>query len=243
VAVASAVILFGGLIAFVPYLLKQRFWLTSVAAATLENPLLSTTAFPLAGNQRACMNAVTVTHQSGIAAFELFPGARSEQTGPPLELLLSAPGYRAVARLPAGGYGARVEFQIAPPPHSLIGSACLINRGRTPVILEGTTDPRLTSRSALTIDGKQVVGNLTLTFLNRRMRSRLAGLGEYFEHVSNLTDRLVPVWLVWILFIVTLLAVPIVIVVAFGRAVSADYAVRRTGREAIAQTRADRGGG
>jgi hypothetical protein len=223
VALIAAIVIVGGaLIGFAPWLLKKQQWRASVADATATAAKLSTSPFVLAPHQRACMDAVAVTHNSALPTFQLASAAAAE--GPPLELLLTAPGYRALAALPAGGYAAHVQFQIRPPRHSVIATACLTNVGTTPIALEGTTALRTTSRSLLTIDGKPVAGNLTLIFQQPHPRTRAADLNEVVEHASNLTDRLVPVWLVWLLAACLVVGLPLGVVVALQRAVREDQA-------------------
>lgn len=169
------------------------------------------------------MSSVTVTPRSRIAQFRLYPAAAVRNEGPPLDLQLSAPDYRYTANLAGNGYGSRfVEFQITPPPRPLLGTACVFNAGRTALPLEGTTDPRTTSRSVLTLDGKPVAGNVTLRFYEWHRVSKLQNLSEIFERVSDLTERLVRFWMVWMLALLALLGVPIGIVAAFYRALRED---------------------
>jgi hypothetical protein len=80
----------------------------------------------------------------------------------------------------------------------------------------------MTSRSTMTIDGKPATGNLTLTFLERGKQSVLAHIPTAFEHVSNLTDNLIPVWLTWVFALLTLVCIPLGIVAALRRAVLED---------------------
>jgi hypothetical protein len=224
------VILIGLPLMFVPgvpgnesSLVRKEPQLASVADALAPNAALKISAFTLRPRQRMCMSAVTVTPRSRIAQFRLYPPAAAGNVGPPLNLLLRAPGYRFAADLASGAYGSRfVEFTITPPPRAVIGTACVLDAGGSAVPLEGTTDPRTTSRSALTLDGKPVTGNLTLRFFEWHRVSKLQNLGEIFERVSNLTDRLVPFWLVWLLAVSALFAVPIGIVAAFHRALRED---------------------
>jgi hypothetical protein len=227
VLVAAIVILAGALLGFVPFLRKQQHPKAWVADAVAPHANLSTSAFVLAPHQRACMDAVAFTPKSAQATFLLASTAAAEHEGPPLELLLAAPGYRALANLPAGGYSMHVAFDIRPPRRPVIGTACVINSGKVPVALAGTTALRTTSRSLLTIDGKPVVGNLTFTVLEKHPKSRLAILPDVVEHVSNLTDQLVPTWLVWLLAACLVAGVPVVIVIAFQRAVREDEAATR----------------
>jgi hypothetical protein len=219
VAVACVVILLGGL-GMVPYLLKRQPTLATVVSTPRVNTLLNrgVSAFPVGAHQQACMSAVTVTHQSAVAGYELRAegGARGV---PPLELLISAPGYHATSELPGGEYEKHLQFLIRPPRHSVIASACLLDRGTVPVAVEGTTDPATLSRSVLSIDGRPVAGNLTLNFFEDREQTRLAGVSEAFERISILTDHLIPVWLVWIVALATLVGVPMGTLYAVRRAI------------------------
>jgi hypothetical protein len=177
----------------------------------------------LFGGQRLCMSSVTVTPSSRIARFDLRKRFPATASAPPLELLLSAPGYRAAATLPARGVaaGLAVAFDIASPKRTVIGTACLRNLGRTQVSLEATSD-RTTSRSVMTVDGSPVAGNVTLRFIERQREPRLTHLAAAFEDISNLTDDLVPVWLVWMLAACIVFAVPISVVAALYRALRED---------------------
>jgi hypothetical protein len=128
-----------------------------------------------------------------------------------------------------GAYGEKVapftprqHVVITPPATSRIGTACFVDAGRSPVLLDGTSEPRFLARSTMTIDGKPVVGTIGLTFFAERPTSRLQQLGEIFDHASNLTDHLVPVWLIWIIVIVALIGIPVAVVRAFYRSLRED---------------------
>jgi len=116
---------------------------------------------------------------------------------------------------------------MAPPDHALIGTACFTNRGATTVLLAGSTEPRTISRSVTIIGGKQVVGDISLAFIDNRPRSLMERLDEVFGHASNLTDHLVPVWLIWTLTILVAVGVPTGVVLAFYRALQQDEVAAR----------------
>jgi hypothetical protein len=128
-----------------------------------------------------------------------------------------------------GAYGEKVapftprqHVAITPPATSRIGTACFVDAGRTPVLLDGTSEPRFLARSTMTIDGKPVAGTIGLTFFAERPTSRLEQLGEIFDHASNLTDHLIPVWLIWIIVIVALIGIPVAVVRALYRSLRED---------------------
>jgi hypothetical protein len=216
-----ALVLFGALVRLAPYLTRAS---QPVAQAPAPSALFALSEFALAPGEQACMNAVTIDPHSEVAQFRLRPPKPTLSGGPPVELVLRGAGYRSVAHV-AGGYpGGAVGLAFTPPRRTLIGEACFVDRGRTPVLLDGTSEPRTISRSALLIGGKRVVGDVALTFLESRSRTQLQRLGEIFAHASNLTDRLVPVWLIWVLAVLVAGGVPVAVVVAFYRALLEDEA-------------------
>jgi hypothetical protein len=101
----------------------------------------------------------------------------------------------------------------------LIAEACFVNEGGTVVDLIGTTEPETVTRSATTIGGKSVAGDIALTFLGAHSHSLLEELGVIAEHASNLTDGLLPPWLLWLLAIVVAFGVPSCVVAALYLAV------------------------
>jgi hypothetical protein len=224
-ALTLLLVLLGALAWFLPYLLRVQ---QPVAEVPTPPALFVLTEFAVPPHDQACMDGVTIVPNARLAQFKLRPATATPAGGPPVELLISAPGYRARAQVPGGYPGGSVTLPIDPPKRSVIGVACFVNRGSTPVALDGTTEPRTVARSATQIGGKSVVGDIALAFLDSRQRSLLHRLGEVFGHASNLTDRLVPVWLIWILAALVTLGVPIGTGAAF-------YAALRT-EETAAQS-------
>ncbi len=101
-----------------------------MSAVPAPNALTATTSYQLAPREQACMTAVAVEPNSLAAQFELHPATPSPQGGPPVALVLSAPGYRSVSQL-AGGYpGGLATLPMTPPRHSLLATACFVDRGR-----------------------------------------------------------------------------------------------------------------
>jgi hypothetical protein len=189
---------------FVPYLAKKEQHFSSVAAGP---GLFSYTQFTVPGGRDACMDSVTLARRTNQVQFSVRPEP-SARGGPPLEVVLSAAAYEARTHL-AGGYpGGVATLPIAAPPADEIGRACFLDRGRAPMLLLGTTEGRAISRSPLLIDGRQVPGDLTVAFVEGHTRSLLGDLSEAFGHAANLTDRLVPVWLLWILAVLAAFGIP-----------------------------------
>jgi hypothetical protein len=221
--VLAAVAVVGLLALFASYLLhKER----PVAGTPAPRALFTATHFTIPARGSACMSSLTLPPSGRILALELGEAVSEARGSPPLEVLLTAPGYRAVAHVPGEQAEGEVQVPVRPPPRYLIGSACLMNRGSTPAALLGSTEPRSASRVKLVVNGKPTDGDIALTFFSSRRESRLSRLGQVFGRASNLTDHLIPVWLVWTLAITVLLAIPTATVAMFRRAVREDEAPR-----------------
>lgn len=195
----------GGLIWWRPFLERNRQPVASVSAPV---GLFTADNFSVPAQGKACMTSVAFEPEGRLASFGLRPATTSPKGGPPVDLVLSAHGYRAVLHVPGGYPGGSVLLPIAPPPRSEVGQACFVNRGHSTVLLTGTNEPRSVSRSLMTIDGRSVVGDVALAFYDNRQRSLLSSLDEVFAHASALTDRLVPVWLIWVVAALVFVGAP-----------------------------------
>ncbi|HEX5309225.1 MAG TPA: hypothetical protein VFW38_09125 [Solirubrobacteraceae bacterium] len=218
-AAMAVLILAGALIWFRPYLTEKRPVISEVPA---PSALFALTEFPLAPHGQACMSSVGINPTSRVAEFHLRPAKSTPAGGPPVELVLSAPGYRATLHVPGGYPGGSVALPIAAPKRATIGTACFVNRGRTTVLLDGTTEPRTVSRSTVSVDDRTTPGDIALTLTDSQPRSLLDRLDEIFGHASNLTDRLVPVWLIWLIAALVAFGVPVGMVLAFYRGLRED---------------------
>jgi hypothetical protein len=220
-ALAAILILAGGLLRVRPYLTNDGQPIADIPTPTA---LAAITEFAVAPGGQACMSTVALTPNSDLAQFGFPPVKPAPRVAPAVELVLSAPGYRASARVPSEDLGSEVTLPIAPPKHAVIGTACFVNHASKTVKLNGTTEPRTVARSATLVDGTSVVGDIALTFLASHPRSLLDSLGEIFGHASNLTDRLVPVWLIWILAVLVAFGVPVGMVASLYWALQEDTA-------------------
>src|SRR5580658_454696 len=118
---AGGLIIAGALIWFRPYLTQTQ---QPVAEVPTPSALFAVSEFAVPPHQQACMDSITVEPDSRIAQFQLRPAKPTPQGGPPIELVLRAPGYRATVKVPGGYPGGGVALPIIPPPtHALIGSA------------------------------------------------------------------------------------------------------------------------
>jgi hypothetical protein len=221
-ALAGVLLLVGVLVWFVPYLTRKEQW---PAGTPDPSALFALAEYPLKEGQKACVSDITIEKTSRLAQVELRPVNAAKHLGPPVELVLEGEGYRGVMHVPGGYPGGSAALPIEPPPNrTVLGSACFINRGHTEVLLDGTEETRTLSRSTTLVDGVPKPGDIALTFIDSRPRSLLSSLGEVFEHASNLTDRLIPVWLVWVIALLVALGVPTGVLAALQRALREDEA-------------------
>lgn len=215
----AVVILVGALHWFRPFLTKQELAATSVPAP----PALSTLDyFSLAPGQQACMGQVTITSNSGLAEFIVQPARSTSKATQRIELQLSAPGYNSTATATAPASRTALQVPITPPRHDTVGMVCFVNRGRAAVTFYGTNEPRSVTRSPLVVAGTPEIGEITLTLRSAKASSLSDRLGEVFEHASNLTDDLVPVWLIWLIALLTCIGVPIALLAAFYLALAEE---------------------
>ena len=174
---AAAAILLGALLWFRPYVTKKQ---VSVSAVPAPNALTATTSYQLAPGEQACMTAVAVEPQTAWQRSSSCTRRRpARRVGRPVALVLSAPGYRSVSQL-AGGYpGGLATLPVTPPKHSLLATACFVNRGDTDVVLLGSAEARTISRSGTSVGGVSVVGDVALTlFDTHRGRAARAGRND-----------------------------------------------------------------
>jgi hypothetical protein len=223
-ALMLALMLAGALGWVIPYLRAPR---PVVAGVPAPPPLFTASAFTLAAHEQACMSDVTVESNSRLAEFELRPARPGPAGGPPVRLVLRAHDYQASVNVPGGypGGAATLPITPGPPARTVIASACFTNLGHAPVNLQGSTEPRTIAHSSTRVGGRAVAGDITLTFYDSPERSLLRHLGEVFSHASNLTEGLVPVWLIWAIVLLVAFGVPGGIAAAFYIALRGEVAI------------------
>ena len=214
-------ILAGAAAWFGPYLRRPR---PVVAGVPTPPPLFTVSDFALPPHGQACMKEVMVQANSRLAGFDLRPALQSPRGGPPVRLVLRAPGYEASVKVPGGYPGGSATLPIVPGPPSraTLTTACFTNLGDRTVDLQGSTESRTVARSSTFVNGRAVAGDISLAFFDSPERSLLSQLGEVFSHASNLTEGLLPVWLIWLIALLAAFGVPAGITVAFYLALRAE---------------------
>jgi hypothetical protein len=160
--------------------------------------------------QQACIAPVPL--EPALRSVRMVLQARGAQASP-LEVELRAPGYRGTGRFTgyrAGG-AVSVEAAVSPaPPRDVDGTLCLRNAGRRAVGLVGTDEPLSVTLPATTIDGKPA-GEVdpAITFLGGPPQSMMSRAGTILARASNFTGGYVPLWLLWPLAVLLVLAAPL----------------------------------
>ncbi len=187
-----------------PFATKDR-----ALPATVPQPpaikTLSLVEVPAGG--RACLKDVAVDQHSALARVKV---GSEGVPGPPLTLVLTGEGYRAVARQP-GGYpdNAVVDLPVRPPRAVTEVDACLRNGGTARILLYGTAD-RAQSTALTYVDGKRVPANFQLAFFE----ARPASFADRAATIADRTTRFRPggAWLAWLLAGLVLVGVPVALV-------------------------------
>src|SRR3954447_19040883 len=215
--VTVGVLLFVGLLLLrgIPFLTEQREVIASTPtprAVGLVSPL------DLAPGSEVCQSPVTFSADSEVA--RVWAADNQRGSGPPLRLTATGPGYKATARA-GGGYRAReaIDTLLRTPKHSLLGKFCIRNEGPGVASLGGTQEGRTVGRTVTTLDGGVQLTHLSLVLHRAEPASAGSRIGTLLAHDAAL-NPLSPL-LVWILAIVTLLAVPFAVFRAFASSLAA----------------------
>jgi len=142
---------------------------------------------------------------------------------PPLRVEVQAQSYRSVARL-AGGYP--FDIPVVVPLRAPTGDVddvrvCIRNEGKA-MALVGTKEPRDLSQVRVRLDGKEVVVQPWLTFVERRPASVLERSSEILDRVAAFRPFPAVPLLLGMLAVLVLVGVPLAVVSALALAQRAD---------------------
>jgi hypothetical protein len=204
--VAVAVIVCVGAATFVPFLTRDR---TVTVATPVPDPISPLEKLKLKRGANLCLHSIPFTPDA--ARVRLLVPALD---GPPqpLTVRLRAAGLdesRRVAATYAAGTPLTVGF--SPVEQASYGTVCVRNAGRRAVNIGMTSDPRNSSRSNPTINGKPYGNEVPITLLAAEKASLISRLGEVRDHIAAFKPGLAGA-LVWPLFLLAAFAVPALIV-------------------------------
>ncbi|MDX6721232.1 MAG: hypothetical protein QOJ63_3486 [Solirubrobacteraceae bacterium] len=142
---------------------------------------------------------------------------------PPLRIVVRATGYRSVARLAAGyPFGAPVVVPIRPPTRDVEDArACIRNEGKA-IALVSTVVSRELARVSVRIDGRKVVPQPWLTFVQIPPASVLDRPGEILDRVAAFRPFPAVPLLLGVLAVLAILGVPLAVVGALALADRTD---------------------
>ncbi len=223
-AVASVLVVFalGALVRFVPHLTEDHP--VSVSTPSPEG-LVSVQEVKVRPGQRACIAPVPI--EPAIRRVRMVLHALGTSASP-LDIELRGPGYRGTGRFAGYAPGTRVPVvaDVTPAPTSTAdGTLCLRNTGRRSVGLVGTDEGFSASLPGTVVDGK-TAGPIdpALAFLDGPPRSLWSQAGTVLGRASDFTGGVVPLWLLWPLTVLFVLAAPVALAVGFAATVRRDSA-------------------
>lgn len=224
-AIACVLVVFaaGALLSYVPHLTEDHQ--VSVSTPSPEG-LVSIKEVKVRPGQRACIAPVPLEPAIERVRMVLHSLGTSSS---PLVLELRGPGgYRATGRFagyPAGAQVPVVAVVSASPPKAAEGELCLRNAGGRSVGLVGTDEGFSASLPGTKVDGESAGAiDPALTFLDGPPRSLLSRAGAVLGHASDFTGGVVPLWLLWPLTVLLVLAMPIAVALAFASTIRSDSA-------------------
>jgi hypothetical protein len=174
--------------------------------------------FRLAPAQRACLVAVPLDRDSGVAQLWV---RRAPAPAATLELTAAAPGYGAVGRVQVAPHDVRdqeppISIPLAPPRHSTVGTVCVRNAGTSDVELIGTAQARALTHSAVVLDGVRQPRAFSLRLLDAHRRDMLARAPQLVDRAAALSPF--GPWLFWALIPLLALGLPLLVGTALYRA-------------------------
>jgi hypothetical protein len=165
----------------------------ATSASPTLSPLFSRAVVLARKGDEACIAPVTYYANTGRARFRMRV-PRAPQ--PRLELVASAPGYRATTstKLPVGVEGT-VNVEFRSPGREVTGRFCWRNEGPTPVQLIGTNEGRSLTIVEATLNGRpRKDEEIELILFARGGHSLRSRRGELIDRAASLTGGLLPTW-------------------------------------------------
>jgi hypothetical protein len=201
---------------------KPRDAMTAVATPP---PLRQMEPVTLEPGQRACQDQVALEDDTRTVRF--YSGSPTPDV-PQLRVSVRGPGYRAERLSPAGevaGGGADgiYDIQIPRPSRSLIATVCVASASRTQAaLLAGSLEDRVHSRSTTEVDGRPLKTRLGLVLLSGGPRSVASHPKQVLQRAATFQPPFVGWFLLALLGLAVVVAVPAAAVFAILRALRDD---------------------
>jgi hypothetical protein len=180
----------------------------------------------LAAHDSACLTPITFSPETRQVQITV------QSDGPRhLELVAQGAGWTERHPVTAGGGRAILRVPIT-QPRTVTGSLCVTNAGRAKASLVGTDEPRSRTIVQETVNGKPGPPGRTfaVSLLAKSPQTLLQRLDDAVRGASTLSGGLAPTFLLWILLVLCLIAIPVFPVVAFVLAAGGYRSSRRSPR-------------
>jgi hypothetical protein len=219
---SKPVVITAALIGAVFAVLSARFLLADrdlVAATPSPRPVFKISLIDVPPGEPLCIGDVTIPKDARQIRFQVGTYGRS---GPALDVALTAPGYSARVRVPAGyADSALVVEPMNPPENDVLGEVCVRHDGAERIALVGTAEERTRSRPADTVGGRPVDPDAYLAFYENRSAGALGRTPAIIDRMSAFRPGIVGPWLLWPLLVITVFGVPLGVLAAVRHAVRA----------------------
>ena len=224
--VTLAVLLIGAVALVLPWLSRERTWRTSTP---VPPGLLFETSVSVEPGQRACTSPVVVEPRTGRVVL----GNRSRDA-PPLSVTLSGPDYVTRAKVPAQAPRGELAVPIAPPPHAVAATLCIVNTGRRSAALAAVVEPRRASTSIdgrpafVELEGHRLRATVEATLQEARKRTIASGAWEMIGRMTAFRPGFVAPGLVAVLLGLLVVLAAAGAPWAYARALAGDEERRRS---------------
>jgi hypothetical protein len=188
--------------------------------------LLAVATTDLSTHDTACLTPITFTPQARQVQITV-------QSDTPRSLLVLAqgPGWTERHAVTTSGGRAIVRLPID-PPRTVNGRLCVTNTGRGKAGLVGTDEARSQTVVQETVNGKPGPHGRTfaVSLLGAQPQTLLQRLDDAVRGASTLSGGLAPTFLLWILLVLCVIAIPVFPVLAFVLAAGGYRSSRRSPR-------------
>ncbi|HEY8584392.1 MAG TPA: hypothetical protein VIL49_15650 [Capillimicrobium sp.] len=197
-------------------------WATVDRRATTATPtppaFEEITPVVLRPGEQACVSEVAFSTETRAASVL---SAGKQVDGPPLRVEARAEGWTATGEI-EGGYDRYTGLQatLEPPPRDVLGELCVTNAGDRAAELQGSAEPRVTTRSETTVEGEPSPSRMTLLLTEGVDRSLADRPGQILQRIAAFKPPIVGSWSLSLLALLVVLGVPAAVLVAVKRGIA-----------------------
>jgi hypothetical protein len=211
VLVAGGAVTVAAIVLFVAWATKDR---TMLVAVPQPGPLTTVETIAIRPGQEVCLRGVTFVPDGEVALVRV---GTVGKPGQPLTAIARAPGYSAEGSVSADWVDNQMlSFPLDPPDEAVRGTFCVRNDGRRTVHPYAAGDAHTPAETY--VDGRRVEPNLQLAFAREGPTSFAERAGDIVAWVTLFRPGVVVPALIWVLLVLTLLALTAGVVWTMWRA-------------------------